>query len=481
MKARKWIAAFMAALLTLSCLICCGKDDKGNDDTTVTTTGIGNATTETDDGTYPKPEVMDLDGFVCNIATFDYLYDIVYPEEVGSDAVSEVVYNSMLGIEGEYNADFEVIKLGNFPDVTAAVSTAALSGINDFSISYSHDCQTVANALRGCFLDLRANGSFDFDAPWYTETTELFTIHDKLYFNSSHFTYSGINGAHIICYNKDLAKDKNIEIPYDDVHEGNWYMDDLINLTKDTNEDINGDGEINYDDDRYGFTTTPLGMVIWQSSMGSTSLTKDESGALVFNFDTEHFIKVFENMQKLMENGIDAKDTNEWGTSLFTDGRAIFADLQITYINSYLRYSDIKYGYLPIPKLDETQKEYVSGAYDQFWAIPKPAFEDIDQISALMEAVSYNSYNYVIPVVWETALKIKLSDDPVDAKTFDIIRDTIQVDLGYSFNEDNVALNNLVWGLTRANPSRLSSFVDINARAAKEYINKLNETYQKIP
>lgn len=47
-------------------------------------------------------------------------------------------------------------------------------------------------------------------------------------------------------------------------------------------------------------------------------------------------------------------------------------------------------------------------------------------------------------VLFETALKVRFSDSPTDAKTYEIIRDTMVVDPGYAFNEQDpiIAVNN---------------------------------------
>jgi len=53
-----------------------------------------------------------------------------------------------------------------------------------------------------------------------------------MYFASCYLTYSPIYLGMILCYNKDLAADYQIEIPYEEIFAGNWYLDDLISMTR---------------------------------------------------------------------------------------------------------------------------------------------------------------------------------------------------------------------------------------------------------
>ena len=71
-----------------------------------------------------------------------------------------------------------------------------------------------------------------------------------------------------LCYNKDMASNLQIEIPHDAILAGNWYMNDLIALSKEACSDMNSDGVMDAEHDRFGFISTTLGLVNFQISLG---------------------------------------------------------------------------------------------------------------------------------------------------------------------------------------------------------------------
>ena len=161
-----------------------------------------------------------------------------------------------------------------------------------------------------------------------------------------YLTYSPIYLGMILCYNKDLAADYPIEIPYEEIFAGNWYLDDLISMTQGTNQDLNGDGVMTLGEDQYGFIANSLGLVNFQISLGGNVVGKDEDGFLVLNGDEERLLSMLEKFEKLMANGVDTIADGRWdyGTSYFGDGQGLFNYTQITTIPSMLSGKDIHYG-----------------------------------------------------------------------------------------------------------------------------------------
>ena len=158
-----------------------------------------------------------------------------------------------------------------------------------------------------------------------------------------YLTYSPLYLGMILCYNKDLAADYQIEIPYEEIFAGNWYLDDLISMTQGTNRDLNGDGVMTLGEDQYGFIANSLGLVNFQISLGGNVVGKDEDGFLVLNVDEERLLSMLEKFEKLMANGVDTIADGRWdyGTSYFGDGQGFFNYTQITTIPSMLSGKDI--------------------------------------------------------------------------------------------------------------------------------------------
>ena len=488
MKSKHLSALVLAAVIIISAFVSCG--EAASNAPAETTAGTAAAETAEDTSAvipeteprYQQPETSDLEGFVMNVATSSWINcdEMFFPESLNGDIVNDLLYNSIITVEENNNADVNLVLLPDFGSVTSAVKKAATAGSNDYQLSYNHDNQTVANALKGCFIDLNSVG-FDFDAPWWTDTRESFTVDGKMMFASNYLTYSGIYLGFVIAYNKILTENMGIEVPYQSIFDGRWYMSDFISLIKDTNTDLNGDGAIKPSDDLFGFTTTDLGLVNVQVSLGATILSKDGDGMLQYTPDVDRIVNMLDKFEKLMENGFRADDGISYGATYFMKDRVLFDYVQIRVIAEELRNTDMSFGFIPCPKLDESQEKYVSGAFDVFWAIPVPAYDDADKIRILLENISYNSFYDVVPAVYETTLKVKFSESEQDAQTFEIIRDSMFVDSGYAFNEQSSgSLGKMVRLLSNTDSASAASFCEKYHDKAVAAIEKINGTYENL-
>ena len=249
------------------------------------------------------PEAADLGGYAFRILTSVW-YDnnrIIAPEELTGEVINDAVYNANLNTMSTYNCVFSPIVLNDYPSVTAAMTSAVKAGMDEYDMSLNHDNQTVSSALSGNHLNIRSSDVFNFDAPWWTRTADDFTVGGGLYFAANYTTYSPMYFGFALVYNKTIAEDNGLEIPYDKIIVGEWYLDDLIALTKDMNRDLDGDGVMEVGVDQYGFMASTLGLVNFQVSLGNFLLGKDEEGYLMLNIDEERLAKTLDAVERLIE------------------------------------------------------------------------------------------------------------------------------------------------------------------------------------
>ena len=430
------------------------------------------------------PAPTDLGGYSFRIIT-SYWYNnngIIVPEELTGEVINDSVYNANLAVMNTYNCVFDPVILNNYPDVTNAVGAAVRAGSDEYDLSYSHDNQTVSNAMRGYFLNIRASDVFNFDAPWWTKTADDFTIGGGMYFAANYATYSPMYFGFTLIYNKDIAEDCHIEIPYDRIFAGEWYLEDLIALTQDTNRDLNGDGVMKVGTDQFGFMASTLGLVNFQVSLGVSVLGKDSEGFLVMDIDQERMSKMLDAFERLMENGINKDVDGQWGygTSYFAQGQVLFNYPQILDIPAQMHDTDVRYGTIPPPKLDEMQKDYISGSFDVYWAIPNTACKRLDTIATIVEGMGHNCYYDVLPGAYETTLQVRFSDSPNDARAYEIIRDSMCVDIGYTFNESVNSLPNLVRALSNFTSGTMASAVEKAKKPVQSGLDKINDKYREM-
>ena len=248
------------------------------------------------------------------------------------------------------------------------------------------------------------------------------------------------------------------------------------------NRDLDGDGKIKLGVDQYGFMASTLGLVNFQVSLGASVLGKDEEGYLKLAVDEERLGKALDAMDRLMENGINKDSDGQWGygTKYFAQGQVLFNLPQTLDIPAQMHDTEVRFGTIPPPKLDENQKDYISGAFDVYWAIPKTAYKQLDTVATIIEAMGHNCYYDVLPGAYETTLQVRFSDSPNDARAYEIIRDSMCVDIGYAFNEKASGLSSLVRAFSNMNSGNMTSTIAKNQKMIEKQLDKINEKFREM-
>lgn len=135
------------------------------------------------------------------------------------------------------------------------------------------------------------------------------------------------------------------------------------------------------------------------------------------------------------------------------------------------------YGFLPSPKYDEYQENYINCCTDLPWAIPKTVKgEQIDIIGTICEAISCYNYKNVLPAYYEVAMKSRTADSPDDAEMLQIIADTRTISFGYSYK---MSLNNILGDIGTTN-REVASYLKSAQKMAQKNLDKLIETYETM-
>lgn len=410
----------------------------------------------------------------------------IYAEEENGEAINDALFSQRAEVEDRFNVLIEITADQDCIPLATTLHNLVISGDDSYDVFYNHDLLTIGNALKGDFYDLRQVEVINFDKPWWNGSTEVFTIQGKLPCTANPLALSGIYMNYVLAVNKDIAADLGIEIPYEDVRQGTWYIDDLITLAELATIDTNGDGLLD-DKDQWGLLTSMYGQMGLQSDLEGTVLGKDKDGNLQFVDTLEHTVSILEKTDRLMEFTIDDYgEANQFGVELFVANKGLFMFAENRNLYETVRDADISYGVLPFPKFDENQKEFRSSGCDIYWAIPLSSAGNSELIGTLVEAMSCYNYNYVVPKVWDTVLGGKLADSPDDYDMFKIIRDVQYVDLGYAFSgnvfngEDN-KLSELIYLVRNTDAGSAVSYIEARKQAVATTIEKINETYAELP
>ena len=122
-----------------------------------------------------------------------------------------------------------------------------------------------------------------------------------------------------------------------------------------------------------------------------------------------------------------------------SDEATMITDRLIAAESEDFKNMDSPYGILPIPKLDESVKEYYSLAHDGFtvFGMINSAVTDnmIDDLGAVLECMAIESKRHVTPAYYEIALKGKYSKDPESWDMLDMIVGNLKINGGMLFTD----------------------------------------------
>ena len=356
----------------------------------------------------------------------------VTSSELNGEAINDAQYNAARTVEERFNVtiSYEDIATDD-SSMSTAIKGLVSGGEDKYAVTFGVDTQQISLSLSGQYYNLKNISQFNFDQPWWTDSTDTIGIGDKSYVASSYLSYYCLYYIRLLVMNKDIAAQFNIGVPYEQVFEGSWYLDDLIELASVATNDTNGDGTMN-SEDMYGISYEVLYTL--QNSMGITIISKDADNIPYLAFDIDRAGKYLEKVENLCDNYgyLDGG----YGANFFAQNQSLFCYCNLREVCNIIRDTDINYGYLPAPKLDELQEDYMTVATDVYWGIPTTNIAKLDMIGTVTEALSCQHFNYVRPAFYETTMKNKLAGNENDMKVLDIIADHLSIDFAYAYQSN---------------------------------------------
>ncbi len=398
--------------------------------------------------------------------------------ELTGEVINDAQYNSARTVEERFNVAISYTDLADADDTMAtAVKNLVASGDDTYGVAFGVDTQQINLGTSGNYLNLKSVPQFNFDQPWWIDSTESISIGDKSYVASSYLSYYCLYYMRMFVINKDMAANYGLEIPYDKVFEGNWYLDDLVEMCAVTTSDTNGDGQMTADD-QYGLSYEVFYTL--QNSMGIDIIKKDADNMPYLALDVERASLYLEKMEPIVNN-YGFYETG-YGATMFSNGQSLFAYCNLREVCNVIRDSEINYGYLPAPKLDENQGDYMTCATDVYWGIPVSSAAKVDMIGTITEALSCQHFNYVRPAFYETTMKTKLSGDENDMKMLDLAAERLKIDFGYAYQTtitavatmDDMVRDNITAGT-------IASTYERNQKVLQKTLEKILDKVAELP
>lgn len=431
----------LMVLLGVFTIVACEKPTQGGDGTdgeqTVGSTGSESQALEPTLDLLPEKNYNGYE-FVINYRDLSNMVRDMSFDENSQDVLEVAKYQRALKVEETY-------KITLIPNVISGDWAGDMSldsivaGDADYDIIMPHSHRAWATYIaEGYALEWTENMKYNhLEAAWWDQNArECLSIGGKIYTMLGDSSWMLLGSSVGILFNKDIFDEYSIAYPYDEVKNNTWTFDKFYQIASKTKSDINGDGVIDLENDRYGYTTGiymgPTGF-LWTT--GNAITAKDQNDIPYINLYNETTVDLFDKFFSMMdEDGFHIYDNRD---SFNTEFHKEFAQEKVVMIDTMI--SNIEqlremesFGLVPYPMFDESVGEYHSTADAGVHSpiIPYNA-PDVERTSIILEALTIEGYNQVLPAFYETTLKIKYTDDDEDKDMLDVIRATRTFDFAY--------------------------------------------------
>ena len=407
----------------------------------------------------------------------------MYAEELNGDVINDAIFQRNTSIADHFNVSVTMQESSNYNIETDAVtSIKAGEDAYDLVVPHGRAAFTYANQL----LCLDWNTSLphvSLDAPWWSkDARESFSIAGKLLVMNGDLSYNSLGSADVMLFNKDLMRDLGFDFPYETVLEGSWTFDLWKTQVVGTMADLNGDGVIDADNDRYGYVTQKwVGPMEAFATSGLRVLSKDENDIPYLSFYSEKTVDVFERYFDLIDSDAAYVDVADVSYSsgfigIFEEARALYTDMNMTDVIT-LRTMEADFGVIPWPKYDEGSPYCTNvDAGTNLFIVPITA-GDPERTSVILEAMAKIGSHTVLPAYFEVTLQGKASRDNESAGMLDIIKQALIFDLGYYNSDMSGAFSNEFVDFTTNKNREITSWYEKNAKAVSKQLEKVVKKY----
>ena len=454
MKAKRILSALLAGLLLLGTLTACATEGDTEETKPAGTSAVTEAETELKDN---LPDDLDYGGdeivFISRERIGWYDREILV-EGLTGEPINDAVFERNKVVENRLN-----VKITNVPDMDEPceeVELAVNAGTHEYDVMSAACFVTLGQTPRGIYANLRQTEYIDFDQPWWSQG-----LNDATLYKGTQYALTGsmllsiYRFAYATVFNQKLFDDASQKYLYEYVEDGTWTLDKQISLVPIFHRD-NGNNEQDKEGDVYGFISTQhISVDPYWSCCEVDILSRDENDEFAIVFDSGKLHEVAEKVLTLYygtDSGSYILDT--YGSDdhmdgccdMFAEGYGAMATIRVMGLErETFRSMTDKFGIVPMPKFDEAQKEYHTMLHDRFSvvAIPTTAQEDrLEELSAVLEALSSAGYRIVKPVYYEETLRTKIVHDPQSSEMMELIINSLTTDSGIFYTDALMGFQN---------------------------------------
>ncbi len=381
---------------------------------------------------------------VFNSAFVSSNYLIQGSDEVEADKAAACALTRNQKVESELNIRLSFLE-SDYPFYEAVANTRNLikSGADDIDLIINDIC-IINLCTEGLLLDASYGRYFNFEKKyWYDDMMSSASLNTNTrYMLAGDYFIDIIRDTHCLLMNKDYYAEIGCdpESIYQIVRDGDWTLDTLYTIVKggeDGTHPTYQDYQGNHKRDR----RDKWGLVLWQwwgpmipflSTSDPGYITRDEDGYPEITVNNERSVMMCEKLTSLFnadETAVGIHNDMQDTIECFVEGKILFLTCQRlgSLESEVYANADLNFAVLPYPKLDEYQTNYISSVNDttEMGFIPSTvSFSTLDFISAVLEKMSQETEEIVIPKYYESTLKIRYARESANAEMIQLIHDT---------------------------------------------------------
>ena len=236
--------------------------------------------------------------------------------------------------------------------------------------------------------------------------------------------------------------------------------------------------------DRFGFVTNNIHFDSFYTSANLFTVVHTADGNEIMLSDdlfSEKTQNLLTKMCEFLHNTGDCYFSDS--QNIFANGQALFTIDRAQITTKKLGATAFSYGILPVPKYDAEQENYYTCMAFPFTAyVLSTASTHSEAAAATLELMAYQSYLQITPALFEEAMKLRYADQSSDSFMFDIIRETVVIDLGRLMTN---RLENLSYSLFRSamnnnQAGSWSSLEKANSKLFNRKISDINKALEKL-
>ena len=490
----KLLALVLACLMMVAVFAACGGDSSDTEGS-----GEINAPVETGNGLDNEvkddvPADLRFDGetvtfFIRNDQEI-WLYEMDV-DEIMNDTLYDAIYYRNKTVEERLGVTVTTIgQAGTYSkraEWNDTLRTAVNTKLNDFDSAAIYMSTGSVLAVEGIYYNVIDFPYISLEKPWWNQNIQNeLTLFNTLYYLAGDIAITETAGGNALFYNKDLFDKyysaQGVDL-YAEVDGKTWTIDCLYELVAGVHEDVNADGIVS-DGDVVGYSDSAPENVgdgsrdAWVAAMG-IDITTMVNGVPELSFYSARTVDAFDKVQTLVMQNPGTLAVNDPVSTKFENGNALFVRGELNK-GSQLREMKDRYGVLPLPMLEADQE----GGYRTVCTNNSSLITILSSlpttrkevVGATIELMAAESYKQVTPAYYEIALKSKYSEDPADARMYDIILDSFTFSFGYCYSTETLGgVGGLFRNLTIDFAEKWDEKDDLYEEQLTKLINGLDE------